>query len=268
MNNQIDELGALVHMRKNFQKMRIAQSNRLFAIAHGNAEADPSSVEVIQRWHDTLKESEELVENDIRMILKKVDKPIAKLLKQIKGIGPIAIATLITGFDVHIATTPSHFWRYAGYSVVIDPSTGLGKRESLVRGEKAHFNRKMKIAMRVIAGNMLKCRSPYTAIYYSAKEYYKANRDWTDYHIHNAALGKMIKIFLAHLWVYWRTSAGLSVRPPYAIEKLGHENEIKATDYGWPELDEVDVVKEDPPVRREKAVEPEPVTADPDEAEL
>jgi hypothetical protein len=41
-------------------------------------------------------------------------------------------------------------------------------------------------------------------------------------HVHNQALRKMIKLFLACLWLEWRKAAGLPVRPPYAVEKQGH----------------------------------------------
>jgi hypothetical protein len=45
-------------------------------------------------------------------------------------------------------------------------------------------------------------------------------------HIHNMALRKMIKLFLACLWLTWREGLGLSITKPYAIEKLGHKSFI------------------------------------------
>lgn len=41
-------------------------------------------------------------------------------------------------------------------------------------------------------------------------------------HRHNAAARYCAKMFLAQLYVEWRTLAGLPVRPPYHEEKLGH----------------------------------------------
>lgn len=38
--------------------------------------------------------------------------------------------------------------------------------------------------------------------------------------IHNRALRKMIKLFLAHLWTVWRTNLGFEVSKPYAVDKL------------------------------------------------
>jgi len=45
-------------------------------------------------------------------------------------------------------------------------------------------------------------------------------------HIHAMALRKMIKLFLANLWLVWRTGLGLSTRPPYAEEYLQHSHII------------------------------------------
>lgn len=45
-------------------------------------------------------------------------------------------------------------------------------------------------------------------------------------HLHNMALRKMIKLFLAHLWMVWREAEGLPVSEPYVQEKLGHTHII------------------------------------------
>jgi len=45
-------------------------------------------------------------------------------------------------------------------------------------------------------------------------------------HLHNMALVKMIKLFLACLWLVWREAEGLPMTKPYAIDKLGHNSFI------------------------------------------
>lgn len=45
---------------------------------------------------------------------------------------------------------------------------------------------------------------------------------WTPKRVHSAAMRYMLKMFLADLWVKWRTLEGLEVTPTYAEEKLGH----------------------------------------------
>lgn len=50
-------------------------------------------------------------------------------------------------------------------------------------------------------------------------------------HIHFMALRKMIKMFLACLWLSWREAAGLPVSEPYSSEKLGHVHIYKPEDF-------------------------------------
>ena len=45
-------------------------------------------------------------------------------------------------------------------------------------------------------------------------------------HLHNRALNKMIKLFLACLWLVWREAEGLPITKPYAIDILGHNSFI------------------------------------------
>ncbi len=45
-------------------------------------------------------------------------------------------------------------------------------------------------------------------------------------HLDMMAIRKMIKLFLACLWLVWREKEGLPVREPYAIEKQGHTRMI------------------------------------------
>ena len=45
---------------------------------------------------------------------------------------------------------------------------------------------------------------------------------FNDGHIHNRALRKVSKIFLAHVWQTWRRQQGLETTEPYAKQLLGH----------------------------------------------
>jgi len=46
-------------------------------------------------------------------------------------------------------------------------------------------------------------------------------------HINRMAMRKMVKIFLQHLWVQWRTLENLPVSDPYVIARMGHSDYIK-----------------------------------------
>jgi len=45
---------------------------------------------------------------------------------------------------------------------------------------------------------------------------------YNDGHLHNRAMRKVVKIFLAHLWQTWRRQEGLEATEPYAKQLLNH----------------------------------------------
>jgi len=45
---------------------------------------------------------------------------------------------------------------------------------------------------------------------------------YNDGHLHNRAMRKVVKIFLAHFWQTWRRQKGLEAPEPYAKQLLGH----------------------------------------------
>ncbi len=54
------------------------------------------------------------------------------------------------------------------------------------------------------------------------KKVTKGKTFFNDGHIHNRAMRKVAKIFLAHLWQTWRRQEGLEATEPYAKQLLGH----------------------------------------------
>ncbi len=49
-------------------------------------------------------------------------------------------------------------------------------------------------------------------------------------HVHNQALRKTIKLFLACLWLSWREAEGLPLSEPYAIGIMGHSTVIRPSE--------------------------------------
>lgn len=45
---------------------------------------------------------------------------------------------------------------------------------------------------------------------------------------------KMIKVFLQHFWMRWRTMEGLPTNEPFIMGKNGHSTYITADEYDWP----------------------------------
>lgn len=186
-------LRALVDLRdRQIQKARIQFSNRLDALAR-DADTDPDGRQsiIISRYLDTFKSIENDLDNDIVLLCEGI--PIVDHLIALKGISYTLAAKLVAMIDPARAPTISSLWRYAGFGVVD------GHREKSVKGEKRHYNGRLKTACYLIGTSFLRCNSPYRSEYDKAREKYEgAHPDWTPLHQHYAAMGNMIKLFLCY----------------------------------------------------------------------
>ena len=228
MNQTNDALRTLVDLRTTIQRDRIAFNNRLRAIERGVDVAGERELGVYQRYHDRFSDLEAEITKDLRDLAG--DSQIIQRMCAVKGVSFTLAAKVVSLIDIQRASNVSSLWRYAGYAVVD------GKRERMHKGEKSHYNRRLKTACFQVAESFLKSRSPYSNFYYEAKEYYLANRpDWTKNHCHLAAMGKCIKIWLEHVWLVWRQLEGLPVNEPYVIAHMGHVDYITPQEMGWEE---------------------------------
>lgn len=228
-------LKALVDLRdRQIQKARIQFGGRVSALERGADDgAGSKQLELVTRWHDRFAALEAELDQDISDLVKEIadEEPLFEQLLALKGLGEILVAKLIAPIDIERAPQISSLWRYCGYGVID------GKRERSKGGETRHFNGPLKVTLWLIARSFMRCNSPYRKIYDSAKEHFKVKHpDWSDGHCHNAALGNMIKIFLSHLWLRWRTLEGLPIPQPYVQEHLGHTHIYKPEEFGWPAM--------------------------------
>ena len=223
-------LRALVDTRdKQVQKGRLQFGNRLNALTRGDDEGTADQLAIVNHWYHRFMDMEKELDRDIAAEVKRY--PIYDYVTAIKGIGPMLAAKLVSMIDITRDPHVSNLWRYCGLAVI------NGERERPVKGEKLHYNKRVKTTCYLIAESFLRSSSPYRDEYDKAKAYYQANRpDWTVGHCHNAAMRKMVKLFLQHLWITWRQLEGLPITQPYVHEKLGHTHYLPPGDYGWPSV--------------------------------
>lgn len=223
-----DAVRALVDLRdRTLQKSRIAFGNRVSALERGTDAADDVTQKILAKWHERFEELEKEADKDIAALVGNIE--IVKQLTALKGVGWLLAAKVVAMIDIERADTVSALWRYAGYGVV------EGARERPTKGEKLHYNIRLKTTLYLVATSFLRCGSPYRAIYDSSKAYYEANRpEWNKARIHAASMRRMIKVFLAHLWIRWRELEGLPTRALYVHERLGHSSYEAPETYGWP----------------------------------
>jgi hypothetical protein len=254
----------LVRARQDFQHQRKAMDNRIGRTADGDDQNiterafRPEDLESFVEVSDAAREQEKLIERKLAKLLKRF--PIyTEFLANVKGVGPIAAATIVGGIDIHKATTVSKIWQYCG----LNPGMVRGKKrhenkdgtfrveitDTLIRGDKltagfvAPFNKDMRTALcGVLADGFIKAQSSYALEHYypykerlaqSEKETQEIRKPgakpetvaWKDAklaHRDRAAKRKMIKAFLQDLYNAWRKLEGLEVRPPYQEQYLGH----------------------------------------------
>src|SRR4030043_1509887 len=223
-------LKALVDLRdRTIQKSRVAFGNRINAVEGGRDTADEQTMNIFNSWNERFTDMEAQLDSDISDLIE--DVPIIDALVSIKGMGKIRAAKLVSAIEINQADTVSALWRYAGYGVID------GEREKPVKGEKLHYNAELKKNLYLVGTSFMRCGSPYREIYDAAREYYDAKHpEWTKEHAHNAALRKMIKLFLAHFWEHWRSLEGLSIRDAYVLDQLGHNHKRSRFEFGWPVL--------------------------------
>lgn len=169
--------------------------------------------------------------------------PIWNSITSIKGLGEggMAAQLLAQVDDIAKFDNVSKLWRFAGQAVID------GRAERNKPGEKSHFNRRLKSICWLISDQFIKQQtSGYAEVYYGEKkrqrelhpDKIKLNGSgtlaYTDAHIHNMAHRKVIKIFLQHFWVTWRTMEGLPVTMPYVHDKMGHQSYYGPDEFGWP----------------------------------
>lgn len=242
-----EKIRVLVKSREDIQKLRIRSSNRLKK--DKDFKPQDTSKQNLTIATDDLLMSEVDLCLDFTQNEKKIDKllkgyvedePIyQQFLKGVKGCGIQMSAVLISEIDIHIATTVSKIWQYAG----LNPGMVFGKKivgdkivvsdtkirgDKLTKGYKCPYNQFLKSKLLgVLADCMIKSNSPYREFYDNYKVRLSNESKWNEeskLHISNAAKRYMIKMFLIDLYVAWRTIEELPVRPSYQEEYLNHKH--------------------------------------------
>jgi hypothetical protein len=232
-------LRTLANLYDNSQKQRIGLGNQLAAMERGDAPDLPEHRRLLELWQARYGELESALLGEIGSLLK--DHPLFPYIDKIKGMGPSLTGKLLAPIDITRCQTVSALWKYAGQGVGEN-----GERDRPRKGEKLAYNARLKSVCYLISTSFLKTRSPYRVVYDDAKAFYERTKvtgnketDWTPAHIHMASLRKMVKVFLAHVWITWRTVEGLPTRALYVHEYLGHTSHYAPEEFGWPTTEQI-----------------------------
>lgn len=242
-------LNTLVDATLAIEKLRVASEVRQSHLKL-QGKTDPETDEL----HKRLVDLESYVDGRIAILLK--SHPAYHWFSRVKGIGKENIGKIIglvriaperdgDGKELPYAATISGLWKFCGFSVVD------GKAPKRKTGEKLAYNSQLRSMCWRVGSSLLKAKGKFYDYYLTQKEAYehrytnagirivpastlpKVNGKKietegyiSEGHVHMQALRKMIKLFLACLWLVWREAEGLPVTKPYAIDKLGHDSMI------------------------------------------
>ena len=253
---QMESLRIFTRCFYDYQEERTALDGQLGMTKDGEAkkgrpDRDPGMLVILLKRRDSILALEHEMELEVGRLIRKHPLWI-DFLRDVKGVGEMMTAVIITQFNIYIATTVSKMWQFSG----MNPGQVHGKvwkkkggertlvaTEDMIRGDKkakgfvCPFNSFLKAKMLgVLGSSFLKSNSPYRR-YYDDMKHRLESSDWgtasknpTDPkrpkagHQHKAANRYMVKCFLRDLYVAWRTLEGLEVRPSYQEEYLNKKH--------------------------------------------
>ena len=230
----------LVDAALTIEKARVASQVRK-AHLEKNDRRDPDTEELLEKLIDL----EAFVDGRVADRVK--EHPAYPWFSRVKGIGLENIPKVLGMVDIEKVDTVSSLWMFAGYA----PENGKAMKR-VKGGGKLHYNSRLRTMCWRVAGSLLRARGKFYDYYVDQKERYTQSmvnrgvkivpaaelpkKDGKHYepegmisegHLHNMALRKMIKLFLACLALTWREAIGKPLEKPYAIEQLKHSSFIK-----------------------------------------
>lgn len=232
------KLDVLKELRKSYRLITKGVTDAKISPKHFTGDSIISTLTefILLSHYFDIEKQEEKHFRDLEKVLR--DFPIyTEFLKDVKGIGPAMAGVIISEIDIHRAKYPSSLWKLAGLDCAPDGRGRSRRAEHLIDVEYTDKdgNKKLKKSITfnpflktkligVLGTSFLRSKSPYAQIYYNYKTRYENHPNWiekTPKHRHNAAIRKMVKIFLIDLHMKWRELEGLEVSLPYHEAKLG-----------------------------------------------
>jgi hypothetical protein len=244
-NPLYEELKAIVDDRNQTIKLKLKIENQLRAYARST---DILTNETCQSLHNCLdlinpevKKKDKMLKSLVRDIIKK--DLLAQIMINVKGIGEVTIAYCLVYLDINKARHISSFWKYAGLHTA--------SHMRYQKGKAGGGNKSLRSQLYCMAESQIKCAGPYSIIYYQTKERLKNSnkpvntcitrgmrevKPWKDVkpcHRDGAAKRKMMKYFLADLWIVWRTILDLPIENAYPVDYLGNHKMSLPKERGW-----------------------------------
>ncbi|GAH00009.1 unnamed protein product, partial [marine sediment metagenome] len=239
MTNKLDSLATMVDAALAIEKLRVASEVRQSHLALQNRQ-DPETDEL----HQHLNDLEDYVDERVASLIE--SHPAYDWFSCVKGVGKENIAKVVGLMDIEKAEHISSLWKFAGFSV--EGGVAPKRRKG---GGKLEYNSQLRSMCWRLGSSLIRVKGKFYDYYLEEKDkYYQKYKNrgvqivpatslpkkegkryepddmMSEGHVHNQAMRKMIKLFLACLWLVWRESEKLPVTSPYAIGILEHTSLI------------------------------------------
>lgn len=229
-------LKLMVRSVYDLQKVRIMLSNRLSKAGKGEETLTVEAQAKIQSHYSEIYAAEKNMLKTINKELKTV--PVwTEYLQGVRGIGPALAGIIISELiDIERFETISKLWSYCGFGLY------GGEIQKRKKGEKANWNNFLKCKLFLLAECFIKTNNQAYRKLYDDYKYRLAARKCpltperhggkdkidqfgcTAGHRHAMAMRYMIKMFLKDLYLKWHEIKGITPRPSYQEEYLGHKH--------------------------------------------
>jgi hypothetical protein len=208
------EIRFLIERYYQVQEHRIATGNQVKKLEE-NDESE-MLIQFYERFHELERDIEKYVSKEFKR------HEMYEWLKDVKGIGPILGASLISYIDIEKAQHASSVWKFCGLAV--NPETGEADRKT--KGQKIAYSPFMRTQLWKIGESFVKQKGEYRTIYDTSREFYNRKfpneviegkrHKYNRAHLHAMAKRRTVKIFLSRFWAEWREKRGLPVSEPFA----------------------------------------------------
>lgn len=261
----LDRLKSVFDDRVQVMRLMLKINNQLLAYERRTDDAHPETAAFLTAQTEGIETRLHQIDVELSALIKQMAlvDPLVRAAMGVKGVGPVTVAALTVYTEVggiytdddravkegkkqaggEKAPCASSLWSYVGYD---KPS-----HERYEKGVAGGGNKTLRTVLYNTACSLMKGTGPYRDVYDRTKSRLAASERlvksrntagklvevmWKDAkpsHRHGAALRAVAKHLLADYWFVGRSVAGLSTRPLYVEEKLGHTGIIKPTERGW-----------------------------------
>ena len=243
----MDELKSLMDDRRQTQKLETKINNQLLQYTRKTDEFNQETKEFLDEQLEPITKRLSKIDRKITKHINESDDPLIQAAMGVHKVGPITVAGLTVYVDLEKAQSASALWKYVGLHTA--------SHERYQKGQASGGNKTLRTILWNTANCMMKdMQCPYRAVYDHTKQRLEQSekitktrindggdsklveRAWKDTspgHRHGAALRAMTKHFLADYWFVGRELRGLSTRPLYAQEYLGHTGIVQPSERGW-----------------------------------